>query len=237
MYPRRGTSLAPFEHVRSSSGRDLLLGALLGATVPAGVVLYLLERNNRQLVSLSRRLEALSGTDPLTGLPNRRALEDRLAVEVARANRYGAPLALVMVDLDHFKQVNDRLGHGVGDEVLRRVAALLDGGKRVGDLVARQGGEEFVALLPHTDARAALAWAERMRAAVGSAELRTAAGPLRLTASFGVAAALAEDEAPAHLLDAADRALYCSKQRGRDCVTVASNEEPLVPITPPCMER
>jgi diguanylate cyclase (GGDEF)-like protein len=204
-----------------ASMRDLMLGTLLGATLPVGVVLYLLDRHNRELVRLSRRLEALSGTDPLTALPNRRALDERLAVEVARANRYAAPLALVMIDLDHFKRVNDRHGHGVGDAVLRRVAALLDAGKRAGDLVARLGGEELAALLPHTDARAAIAWAERMRITLATAEMRTSAGSFRLTASFGVAAARPGIETPMDLLDAADRALYAAKRGGRNRVEMA----------------
>src|SRR2546421_901998 len=99
-----------------------------------------LQRRNRELGELTQRLHALSATDPLTGISNRRTFDERLAVEVARANRYGTPITLVMLDLDHFKELNDQFGHLTGDEVLRRGAALLDREKRLGDGGGRYGG-------------------------------------------------------------------------------------------------
>lgn len=177
-----------------------------------------LERRNEELRVLSERLQGLSVTDGLTGIANRRAFDDRLSVEVARANRYGAPLSLVMIDLDHFKELNDRFGHSAGDEVLRRVAVLIDREKRVGDVVARFGGEELAAILPHTEARAAMIWAERVRLLVAATEVRSEAGVRSVTASFGVAGAVPDRESPAALIVEADRALYEAKRQGRNRV-------------------
>lgn len=180
-----------------------------------------LERRNQELRELSERLQALSATDALTGIANRRTFDERLAIEVARANRYGTPLSLVMIDLDHFKELNDRFGHPVGDEVLKRVAVLVDREKRLGDVVARYGGEEFGAILPHTEARAALVWAERVRQLVAGTEVRSEAGALNVTASFGVAGAAAATEHPAALIEDADQALYEAKRQGRNRVIAA----------------
>ncbi len=125
-----------------------------GGALGLGLAGFLLGRKedqlaaqNRSLRELSDRLQALSTTDALTGVPNRRALDERLEDELGRTRRYGTPLAAVMIDLDHFKKLNDRHGHPAGDAVLRQVARILDSEKRRGDIVARYGGEEFVALL------------------------------------------------------------------------------------------
>lgn len=185
-----------------------------------------LERRNVELKALSDRLGALSATDALTGIANRRTFDERLAIEVARTKRYGTPLALVMVDLDHFKEMNDRFGHLAGDEVLRRVAATLDREKRRGDVVARYGGEEFAAVLPHTDARAAQAWAERVRQIIAGTKVSSDAGTLSVTASFGVAEAGAGASAsddPGVLLGDADRALYTAKRMGRNRVVARAH--------------
>jgi diguanylate cyclase (GGDEF)-like protein len=178
---------------------------------------------NVELRALTDRLAALSTTDPLTGIPNRRALDEHLADELARARRYGTPLAVVMLDLDHFKRLNDRHGHAAGDTVLREVARVLDAEKRRGDTIARYGGEEFVAILSHADETAAKAWAERVRSRLGGAAVDVNGNYLRVTASFGVAAAVPGSSAPAGsvLLAAADRALYAAKARGRNRVVVA----------------
>jgi diguanylate cyclase (GGDEF)-like protein len=209
---------------RTCDPLDMFVMMALGGMATLGVAGWMigrrdevLERRNEELRALSDRLQALSATDALTGIANRRTFDERLAVEVARANRYGTPLALVMVDLDHFKELNDRFGHLAGDEVLRRVAAVLDREKRVGDVVARFGGEEFAAILPHTEARAAIAWAERVRAMLASTQVRSDAGSFSVTASFGVAGAGPREEGE-HLIEEADRALYTAKRLGRDRV-------------------
>jgi diguanylate cyclase (GGDEF)-like protein len=175
---------------------------------------------NRELAELSDQLRALSTIDALTGIHNRRSFDERLDMELARTQRYGAPCSLVMIDLDRFKIANDRHGHQAGDQVLRHVAALLDAEKRSGDLIARYGGEELAAILPHTEAADARAWAERVRARIEAEPTRWQDTALRVTASLGVAAAPPHEETPAALVAAADRALYAAKQQGRNTVVV-----------------
>ena len=109
-------------------------------------------------------------------MPNRRALDERLEGELGRTRRYGTPLAAVMIDLDHFKKLNDRHGHAAGDAVLRQVARILDSEKRRGDIVARYGGEEFVAMLSHADAAAAQTWAERVRSRMATTAIDLGGG-------------------------------------------------------------
>jgi diguanylate cyclase (GGDEF)-like protein len=214
---------------------QMFLVLLVGSIAGLGTLGWVLGKKEDQLGAqnlalraLSDRLAALSTTDPLTGIPNRRALDDHLADELARSQRYGTPLAVVMLDLDHFKRLNDRYGHAAGDAVLRRVAQVLDGEKRRGDTIARFGGEEFVAILSHADETAAQAWAERVRGRLGAAAVEVAGAILRVTASFGVAAALPGDAGAISgqaLLESADRALYSAKARGRNRVVVAPEPE------------
>ncbi len=169
-------------------------------------------------------LLAMATIDALTQLPNRRAFDTRLALEIARTSRYAAPLAVVMIDLDHFKQLNDRFGHQAGDQVLRHVAASLDREKRTGDLVARYGGEELVAVLPHTDLPSAAIWAERARSRLAAAVIVWDGQEVRVTASFGVAAA---DAHPAlgRLVESADEALYEAKRGGRNAVVSRASQD------------
>ncbi len=174
-----------------------------------------------QLRSLAE-LRRLATTDPLTGLANRRAFLDRLEAEVARSRRYPQPLALVMVDVDHFKRVNDVHGHPAGDEVLRRIAGVLRSLARETDLVARYGGEEFALLLPNTDEAGARALAGRIRASVAAAGIPWEDRTLRVTASLGVSALEGEADAPEQLVSRADRALYVAKRTGRNRVVVFS---------------
>ena len=173
-----------------------------------------LEFQKQELEKANRQLEALATLDGLTGIKNHRAFQEKLEEEAARSVRYGTPLSLVMLDVDHFKQYNDAFGHPAGDEVLKEVARLLGEGSRDTDVVARYGGEEFVALLPQTDSAGAAIIAERIRRSIESASW---AG-LAVTASLGVAA-LAPDMSGGDLIAAADRALYQSKASGRNCVT------------------
>ena len=133
-----------------------------------------------------RQLFADARVDALTGLANRRSFGERADVEVARADRHGSELALVLFDIDHFKQVNDRSGHDAGDRVLVQVAGVLRSHARAIDVVARLGGEEFVAVLPECDAEAGREFAERARAAVAALDTRDAPP---VTLSAGVAAA------------------------------------------------
>ena len=174
------------------------------------------------------RLEALSITDPLTGLANRRRLRGEFADELARAARYGTPLALLLIDLDRLKEINDRHGHAEGDRALQLVADSLRRTCRATDLAARYGGDEFVVLAVNTSALEALALAHRIRATVrrlSGAAAKSARDPHAAphhTVSIG-AADLEAVALPAFdaLHAAADRALYAAKAAGRDGVVVA----------------
>ncbi|MDB5759337.1 MAG: diguanylate cyclase [Burkholderia sp.] len=177
------------------------------------------------LEELNRSLERLSLQDSLTGLGNRRRFDTALQSECAHSARYGTPLSLVMIDVDHFKRYNDLYGHPAGDECLRRVgAAVMSARLRSCDVAARYGGEEIAVLLPQTDVAGAAAAAERLRQAVESLAVAHAGNPVgRVTVSIGVASLAPSDGegAPARLVRDADGALYAAKAAGRNVVRVA----------------
>jgi diguanylate cyclase (GGDEF)-like protein len=167
---------------------------------------------------LHRIVERQALVDGLTGIANRRQAEYALAAELARAARFGGPLSVVVGDLDDFKAVNDAHGHGVGDTVLREFAHLLERSVRDVDVAARWGGEEFLLVLPGTDAGGAVQLAQRIRDYLEDRTLLSAEGvPVRVTASFGVAEAHGESQ-PTELVAAADAALYEAKRRGKNRV-------------------
>src|SRR6185312_5121966 len=162
---------------------------------------------------LIAQLSDAARTDPLTALPNRRGFRERLDLELERARRSGAPMSVLAGDLDHFKDVNDRAGHHVGDDVLQQVATLLREGVRQIDVPARIGGEEFAVIMPGADAQAALAAAERLRCHLRDA---FADASIPITISFGIASHPGHAETAASLVRAADEALYGAKQSGRN---------------------
>ena len=166
------------------------------------------------------RLEALAHTDPLTQVLNRRALTQRLASELDRARRYEGVIALLMIDLDHFKRINDTYGHLVGDDVLRELAGILTSAIRSVDMVARYGGEEFVVVLPETGAEGAIAFAERIRERIEGHGFRSGDRlTLRLTTSIGVATfPSSRVESVEDIFSRADAALYRAKAEGRNRV-------------------
>jgi two-component system cell cycle response regulator len=167
------------------------------------------------------RLEILAHTDPLTQVLNRRALTTRLGAEMERARRYQAVLTMLMLDLDHFKVVNDTHGHLVGDDVLRTVAGFLQSAIRSVDIVARYGGEEFVVVLPETDFPGGMVFAERVLAQIARHPFGATHGPLSITASVGVAVYPGEGVATVDdLFVRADGALYRAKAGGRNRVAV-----------------
>jgi diguanylate cyclase (GGDEF)-like protein len=192
---------------RLRAGDRVRLGAFVARYVAAG------DPEGRQLAELAEA----SRRDPLTALPNRRAFDEDLAREAARAARTGAAVAVVVLDVDRFKAVNDAHGHAAGDAVLRAVAARAAAAIRAGDLLARIGGEEFGILLPGADLARAADAAERLRAALAAAPIEAAGRALAVTASFGCAA-LAPGERPEALLARADARLYDAKRDGRNRV-------------------
>jgi diguanylate cyclase (GGDEF)-like protein len=168
---------------------------------------------------LFTQVHELAVTDSLTGAGTRRSFMDVARREVALARRGNRSLAAVMVDIDHFKRINDAYGHQVGDDVIQEVAARLRADHRGTDLLARYGGEEFVLLLPDVNAGAAKI-AEALRAAVAAAPVQTRSGPVPVTVSVGVAHLRESDADLDALLGRADACLYRAKQGGRDSVVV-----------------
>jgi two-component system cell cycle response regulator len=175
--------------------------------------------------AVQRKLVEAALRDPLTGLYSRRHFQERFAAEVAVAHRHGRPLSLLLVDVDHFKGVNDRHGHLAGDEVLKTVARALTQGIRIEDILARFGGEEFVVLAREADATAAMALAERLRQLVEVASTLWESGDevpvgISVTVSIGVAQ-LAPDQNERDLFQNADGAAYEAKKQGRNRVVLA----------------
>jgi diguanylate cyclase (GGDEF)-like protein len=172
-----------------------------------------------------RKAEAyqrMSLTDPLTGLPNRRYLADRLFEEVERSKRYSTPMSFMIIDVDRFKECNDLYGHTNADRVLVKTAQLLRNSIRAIDMSARFAGDEFCIVLPETELHAAARIAERLRRAASEAEYHSEQGELmgRVTLSIGVSSFSPSRQSPLEIIEAADRALYQAKMRGRNCVSV-----------------
>jgi diguanylate cyclase (GGDEF)-like protein len=170
-----------------------------------------------ELSQTIRELEELALRDPLTSLLNRRGFEERLREEVGRAQRYGSELSLLLVDIDHFKRINDTFGHAAGDVALSLVATLLMEQRRASDVVARYGGEEFAVLAPHTPREGALVLGQRLCAAVREHPFRIRGRAERLSVSVGIATLTVHVDCAEELIfEAADRALYAAKREGRD---------------------
>jgi two-component system, cell cycle response regulator len=215
--------------------RDLIIGFEAGAddyiTKPVGFAeLEARLRTGVRVIELEQRLldaqaelEIRASRDALTGAWNRRAITEMLDNELSRSRRQGAQLSISLVDIDHFKQINDRFGHAGGDAVLREVVTRLSGTLRPYDMVGRYGGEEFLVIKPNCDAEQARRVAERLRHELCSRQLHVSATTLAVSASFGVAAAplrvpCTSDE----LISAADASLYEAKRAGRNRVHVSA---------------
>lgn len=171
-----------------------------------------------QLEAVQKQLWSMAYTDTLTGIPNRRHLDNLLEYEIRQINRSGATLALLLIDIDWFKQVNDLHGHVIGDAVLRHVARVMDARKRESDTLARFGGEEFVLLLTDTDSAGALAVAESIRQAVANEPADVDGLNIPITISIGAACTNGKIKLQAELFAAADQALYRAKDNGRNRV-------------------
>ncbi|HEY2005109.1 MAG TPA: diguanylate cyclase [Solirubrobacteraceae bacterium] len=202
-----GSVIVARERVITDAERDTLANSVL----LAGPILA----NQRNLAVAERR----AASDVLTGLPNRRAADETIKRMAAHAGRTITPLSAILLDLDHFKQVNDLHGHERGDQVLAVIGQVLASELRASDFAARYGGEEFLVLLPDTDRAGAVEVAEKLRRAVERTELDKIS---TLTASFGIASLPADAADPEQLLRKADRALYSAKARGRNRVEVVA---------------
>jgi diguanylate cyclase len=203
---RRSTPIAPAEHPEAVSQEELRFRAL---SQLARVTAQELEAANEAL-----RVQAV--TDPLTGAHNRRGFMDRSGAEIERCERYGHELVLAMLDIDHFKRVNDTLGHAAGDAVLAAVAAELQRASRETDVVVRWGGEEFLFVFPNTDLSKGVAVVERFRTALAALPIEVPEGdPVKVTISGGVAE-LERSDTVDSLVARADDALYRAKESGRN---------------------
>jgi diguanylate cyclase (GGDEF)-like protein len=173
----------------------------------------------RELQEANARLERLAVTDGLTGVFNHRRFQEQLQGELLRSERHNRPMAVLMVDVDFFKKVNDAMGHPAGDELLRRLAEVLSRDLRQTDMIARYGGEEFGVILPETTKSEAMQVAERMRQAVEN-RINTpeSSWPTRVTVSIGVATFPEDGRTGEQVLTAADQAMYVAKRAGRNRV-------------------
>jgi diguanylate cyclase (GGDEF)-like protein len=205
--------------------RRLLIAAVLTLALAAGLA----TRLGRPLARMFGELTDQAERDSLTGLANRRVLDERLEEELDRSRRYGTHLALILVDLDNFKSVNDRHGHQCGDDVLRAVAPVLAGSLRELDLAGRFGGEEFAIVLPGTSVTSARRIAEQIRRALAKVTVVAPGGEqIFVTASFG-AAEFPTNGSVASLVEAADRALYRAKRDGKDRVAADGGDVAAAP--------
>ncbi len=217
-------TVTPVEGIFAS--RVLGIAITLLITIIAIIYIMTRERTEHDTVQMDRRLELeelardldkKASTDPLTGLANRLKFDELLSREIEQSRRFQTPLALILFDIDHFKQVNDTYGHTVGDEVLIELSHFVAARVRSTDLVARWGGEEFAVLAPHAEARAAARFAKILREGIAQI-LFPVVG--RVTCSFGVAEFARGDDAES-LIERADGALYQAKMNGRNRVEVA----------------
>ncbi len=181
-----------------------------------GAVVSHMNVTDRKLVQIA--YAKLAATDPLTELPNRRFFEEYAEMELARMSRFGRPVALLMLDLDNFKLINDSYGHPVGDAVLKEIATRCKAVIRASDIFARLGGEEFVALLIGSDLSEAYDIAEVLRSVIEDLIIETTAGPIRVTSSIGVTAIGSGEPSIDAAIERADQALYAAKTAGRNRV-------------------
>jgi two-component system, cell cycle response regulator len=179
-------------------------------------------RSGQRILELEHQLVRFANTDPLTGISNRWSFCERCEQELSRAARHDLPLACVLIDIDYFKNINDSLGHLVGDVILKSFARFLSDSCRASDYVCRYGGEEFCVLLPETTEPAAVEWAERVRLAVSEIEIPVRQSRVKITASFGVTGRGPNTRAAEDLVEQADIALLLSKQHGRNRTTAYS---------------
>ncbi|AWL11047.1 Phytochrome-like protein cph2 [Saliniradius amylolyticus] len=195
-----------------------------GKVTQVGVLVYDVTEevtSRQQLAQANERLESISRIDGLTGLYNRRYWEECCELEFKRQQRYGGDTSLVMLDIDHFKQINDTYGHPAGDQVIKALAKIIQTHCRETDMAGRYGGEEFVLLLPDTPAACAQTVAERIRLEAEQMVVQYDGQGLRFTSSFGVSGLGHEVQSFMQWVEQADKALYLAKEQGRNRVCMA----------------
>jgi diguanylate cyclase (GGDEF)-like protein len=207
-HPDQVTTIFQLTHVQLLT---YAVGAVLPVVATVGFLLLCTERSQRELERAAR-------VDYLTGSYNRRAIEELGAQALAAARRHGMPLAVLVLDIDHFKRINDELGHAAGDQALVQAVHRLRDGLRTEDVLGRLGGEEFILLLPNTDSASAVSAGERIRQAFSGLPLRLGDDARTVTLSIGVAVLAPADRLFSQLLQRADRAMYAAKNAGRDLV-------------------
>ena len=212
-----------YDHQQRPSGRLMVFHDVTEHKNVEKKLRYANDRLQSQLIEIGTlqsklRLQAIH--DPLTDLFNRRYLDETLDRELARAAREGYPLCVIMMDIDHFKRINDTYGHEAGDLVLKALAQTLLAGNRRGDFACRFGGEEFVVVMPNIPMMAAYRRAEELRTTLNSLRVPYGAYTLMITISMGIACYPANGEDRESLLRAADRAMYAAKKAGRDFIQV-----------------
>jgi diguanylate cyclase (GGDEF)-like protein len=211
---------------------DYVNKAAAPAELAARIAVHLrLKQTHDALMKKTAELERLCRTDALTGLANRRSLREALDSEVSRATRYGRTVSLAMLDVDHFKRLNDTYGHPAGDHALMSIANVLTRSVRKNDFVGRYGGEEIAVILPETGMHGAGVLTERLRKAIEEEVIDWDGQPMRVTVSIGVASvSKAHGESTDSLMRAADKALYEAKAQGRNRVVLAGAESPIVSL-------
>lgn len=212
--------LAGWAPMEAAHTRAMSLAGLFGLIAAVGLSESLRTSANSNLA----RLQASSTTDPLTGVGNRRLLDCEIERRIAQLRRHGTIVSLLMIDVDHFKRLNDSFGHLAGDAILRNLAKILVETLRDMDLITRYGGEEFIAVLPGTDLYHACLAAERIRFAVEQSSMLYDGRDLRVTISVGVAETIVTDT-PDSLVCRADAAMYQAKNAGRNCCGFGQSKE------------
>jgi diguanylate cyclase (GGDEF)-like protein/PAS domain S-box-containing protein len=205
----------------SKAGKEYWLDlSILPLSNPQGVVTHFvaIQRDVTEQINLQRQLEILSRTDPLTGLLNRRAFDEIAENELSRFRRSREVYSLLMLDIDHFKKVNDKYGHTSGDVAIQSVAQTCESNLRLHDKAARLGGEEFCVLLPYTNKHAAYKIAEKLRRVVSTLSISTMNGDISMTISIGLAEVNDADTDHTEIFNRADENLYKAKKAGRNRV-------------------
>jgi diguanylate cyclase (GGDEF)-like protein len=214
--------LHTFLETNALTTMTLLLGIFFSIAWTFGFVMLNSERLEADLKKVQKKLEKMATTDFLTGIANNRYFLEAGEREVQRAHRYKRPLALLMIDLDHFKKVNDEYGHVVGNKILAAFAAICKKNLRKADIFGRLGGEEFAIILPETDILGGRRYAERLRAIIEKSDIKIGHKTFHITVSIGVTKLLLHQDSFETALKRADDTMYKAKRKGRNQVVIAA---------------